>query len=417
MPLRRRAALRAAILAFLTCALLIPVIPSAACASGHINLFLGGFPADANPNGQPFYAVAEDQLSTSFRVVRRSDDCKFIPAATDYSAADGTARNGSDFHLPAGRTPPMDDPNHSSGNPPYRDIPVEVTNDVIAEAGLEHAQIRLSNPSPDATLAHPSAAPLYFIDDDGLGSRVLLLPSYTQSETHTEVLIPVFRAGPAAGAATVSYAITPGGPAPAQADDFGGSSSGTVTFGSATDRVEVIRFSITNDRQPEPPETLQISLTGPTGASIEQATMTFTIQDNEEAGRPKSRLHHPRHRKTYPADSYRIREIHLFTEDPGGSGVVGAQLAVRRTSPNGRCAWLRGQRFRPGKCSRGTWNRMDVYEPGYFYYYRLRRPLAPSVGGGVESYTAYARATDGAGNVERVRKGRTRNTFEISRKR
>ena len=421
MPLHvsssKRALRRVVILSLVASAQLVPLSSSSACASGHINLLLSGFPPEANPDAQPFYAVAEDQLGTSFRVQRRSDDCSFTSAAADYAAVDGTATNGGDFHLPPGRTQPMDDPNpkHSGGEPSYRDISVQVVNDVLTESGVEHTEIRLSNPSPGATLAWPSAAPLYIIDDDGIGSRLSLLPTYTQSETHADVRVPLFRAGPAAGAATVSYSVGPGGPSPAQAGDFGGSTTGTVAFGPA-DRVEVIRFSIVNDGEPEPPETLQISLSGPTGAAVEQGMTTFTIQDNEEGEPPRSRLHHPRHRKTYPADDYRIREIHVFTEDPGGSGVVGAQLALRSTAANGRCAWLRGQRFRAGKCSREAWNRMGVYEPGYFYYYRLRRSLALSVGT-IKSYTAYARATDGAGNVERGRKGLTRNTFEISQPR
>jgi hypothetical protein len=106
-------------------------------------------------------------------------------------------------------------------------------------------------------------------------------------------------------------------------------------------------------------------------------------------------LHHPRHRWRYPYNDYRIREIHVFTEDEqGGSGVVQVDLALRRRMTNGKCAWWNGKRFRGGDCSDRLWRRMKVYEPGTFYYYRIKA-IGSSVGTRVKNYTAYGRAIDG----------------------
>jgi hypothetical protein len=53
------------------------------------------------------------------------------------------------------------------------------------------------------------------------------------------------------------------------------------------------------------------------------------------------------------------------------------------------------------------------YEPDFFYH--RFKALRPSVGK-IESYTAFSRALDGAGNLERdFERGRNNNTFEIKK--
>jgi hypothetical protein len=57
-----------------------------------------------------------------------------------------------------------------------------------------------------------------------------------------------------------------------------------------------------------------------------------------------------------------------------------------------------------------------VYEAGHFYYFRVKA-LAPSVGTRTRNYTAFARAIDGAGNIESLlQPKRNRNTFEVKPK-
>jgi hypothetical protein len=92
------------------------------------------------------------------------------------------------------------------------------------------------------------------------------------------------------------------------------------------------------------------------------------------------------------------------------------ELALRRKMMKGKCGWWNGKRFRRGDCSKPLWRTMKAYEPGKFYYYRIKA-LAPSVGTRIMNYTGYARAIDGAGNVESLlQPKRNRNTFEIRRK-
>jgi hypothetical protein len=54
---------------------------------------------------------------------------------------------------------------------------------------------------------------------------------------------------------------------------------------------------------------------------------------------------------------------------------------------------------------------MGVYEPDFFF---IRMPALQPSRGTIETYTAFSRATDGAGNKEqRFEKGRNANTFDI----
>jgi hypothetical protein len=179
------------------------------------------------------------------------------------------------------------------------------------------------------------------------------------------------------------------------------------------ERVKLLALAIVNDQIKEADETVQIDLQG----AVSPTSKVVTILDNEEGIAPRSKLHHPRHKWRYPHNDYRVREIHIFTNDEqGGSGVVKVELALRQRMKDGKCGWWNGKRFRRGNCSDPVWRPTKVYEAGHFYYYRLKA-LTSSVGTRIRNYTAYARAIDGAGNVESLlQPRRNRNTFEVKRK-
>ena len=132
---------------------------------------------------------------------------------------------------------------------------------------------------------------------------------------------------------------------------------------------------------------------------------------------PNSRFHHPKHGEAYPREDYRIRELHIYAGDNhGGQGVRSVEVALRRTSRKGACAWWDGQRFVAGACDTPLWHQTPAYDEGYFHYYRIPA-LRPSMKTKVREYTAFSRATDRAGNVEQsFQDGRNVNTFEISKK-
>lgn len=384
----------------------------AACASNHIAADLIGLPPEATSRAF-YYWTEPDTGSTgaTFTIRVFGDDCSEPKIRIDYGTVGGTAQPGVDYG-PTSGTAELVLPVHAED---WRPVTVPVNSDSEVEAVVEWTDIVLSNPI-GARLSTPFTAPLLIIDSDGSTPRVAFDGApYAQSETAPGVRVPVFRAGSATGSTSITYSIGPTGQRPAALGaDYMGASPGTVSFGPG-ERVKTIDLTLVNDAVAEPPETLAITMTG--AEVVSPSTTTFTILDNEEGIAPTSKLHHPRHRWRYPYNDYRLREIHVFTEDElGGSGVVQVELALRRRLTSGKCAWWNGKRFRGGDCSEKLWRRMKVYEPGYFYYYRIRA-IGPSVGTLVMNYTAYARATDGAGNVESVLQARrNRNTFEVKRR-
>lgn len=349
-------------------------------------------------------------VDARFTVRVRGDDCSGPTILVNYATSGGTAQPGADFDPQAG-TAALSLPEHADDS---MDVPVPVKFDGLVESVTETTDILLSNPV-GARLDAPSNAVLFIIDSDGTTRVALDGAPYSQSESTPGVRIPVFRAGSVAGPSSVAYSITPGATNPGTAGaDYAATTPGTISF-APNERVKTIDFSLVNDSIGEPPENLTVSLSG--GDVVAPSTTTFTILDNEEGMPPRSKLHHPRHRWRYPHNDYRIREIHVFTKDElGGSGVVEVELALRRRTMSGKCAWWNGKRFRGGDCSEKVWRGMKVYEPGFFYYYRIKA-LGPSVGTRILNYTAYARSIDGAGNVENLlQQRRNRNTFEIKRK-
>jgi hypothetical protein len=387
----------------------------AACAAfNHLRGKLDGF--DVPAGLQSFFARVESAPQATFRVRNVGDDCVGSLLTATYTTKEVSATANVDYIPVAGQTQPLNDEAHPEDDPAptAQDVNVPIINDTD-EPVVESTQISLSVPA-GAALSEPSSAPLYIVDDDGVTRVGLDTYPYAQSETVSGVEIPVFRAGTdVSGSTTVSYSFTPGPQNPATSgQDFQGT-PGSVTF-QPNERWKLIPMTILEDGVAEPPETLQITIQG-AGVVPTSSTATLTIVDNEEGIAPTSKLHHPRHRWRYPYNDYRLREIHVFTKDElGGSGVVAVELALRRKLLSGKCGWWNGKRFRAGDCSEKLWRRMKVYEPGYFYYARMKA-IGPSVGTNVMNYTAYARAIDGAGNVESLLKlRRNRNTFEVKRK-
>jgi uncharacterized delta-60 repeat protein len=123
---------------------------------------------------------------------------------------------------------------------------------------------------------------------------------------------------------------------------------------------------------------------------------------------PSTEISHPADGRTY--GQLGVQAFRGSASD-ALSGVVRVEVALRQTLANGRCRWL-GRRggFDAGGCDRPGWLRAD----GTFsWLFELPRVLPESVGA-IASYRAYARAFDGAGNVERrFQRGRNANTFEV----
>ena len=356
---------------------------------------------------RPLYWIAENGGQLTFTVRIIGSGCDGSTSTIEYEVEDGSATTPADYtHVEQ----PVTFVN-TVGHPESDTRNVNITDDAFpVDAPAEFATVTLTGAS-GGSLIPPTSAPIIIVDDDGPTSRFAMVDgTYSESETSASGGVPVFRAGNATQAATINYTLTPGSASPGS--DYQGTASGTLTF-QPGDRMELIPIRVVDDAAQEPSETFEVSISG---TGTEGTTkVTFTIIDNEEKLPPSSSLHHPNQGKRYPASKFLIREIHIFTEDSGGAGVVAAEFALRRNMKDRSCGWWTGKKFRTGKCDAERWLKTGEYETDFFFI-RLKE-LPPSIGP-VLDYTAYSRAIDGAKNVEEdFEVGRNANTFEIKKPR
>jgi hypothetical protein len=418
--MRNRHVLRAAmILSAVTASLLVPLGGEAAAActgTFHARGLLTGFPPLA---GSVFYAAREGNSATATIAVTPgcSDSAPGIDFVhVQFVTEPGTANSPADYQENDGQTSLLCADVHGQCGPPSQNVTLTMGSTGTEEAAVEAFRFRLTGTTPTFTspnLQAPFSVPVYVVDADG-PARAALEPgiTYSRSESFANILIPVFAAG-TSPPSSVSYTLTPGSSAPATpGQDFQDLSGGSVSLAGG---VGFINIGIVNDKIGEGPESVTITLGGTVDGS---ASTTFTIEDNEESSKPSSRFHHPRQGWRYKKSDYRIREVHIFTQDnPGGSGVVATQFALRRNMKNKDCFWLTKGGWKKQDCNNREWLGTQWDPIGELWRYRLKQ-LKSSVGTRIKDYTAFGRAIDGAGNVESdFVKKRNANTFEIKRSR
>jgi Calx-beta domain len=387
---------------------LAEVPASAACADVYPAMALGPFPPEAQTTTQLFYA-SDGQASGSFNVQWTGFSCgRHLPVNAEYSDVPGSATEPADYGVPSGqRTPDVCDVGCALTQ---ATISFPITIDGLAEPVTELFTITLSNPQ-GGSIDTPSSAPFVLVDADGSPRVAFDDLKYEQSESYETLSVAVWRAGSVSTPTTVTYTVGPGSSNPATVnEDYRVVSPNPLVFNPG-DRVELITLSIVNDKLGEGDETVLLELQG----AVPPTTKTVTILDNEESVRPTSRLHHPRHGWRYRKSDFRIREVHVFANDEGGAGVVGAQLGLRRNMKGGECQWLTNKGWQKRECSNREWLHMHYETSGDLWLHRVRQ-LKSSVGTRIKSYTAFSRAIDGAGNVEKeFKEKRNANTFEVKR--
>jgi hypothetical protein len=402
--------------------LLVPAT-AGACSFTHLGVRWGSFQAPLNDLGPTFFYMAvEPPVSSSVPVTIKGtgDDCTNPPqpvvASYQVSAPpSGTTRAataGVDYTAiyPPRTTGPLYG-YHAQGPTEHVDT-VPVLSDVLPETVVEQAQALLTGTADGGRLDFPFDVPFYIVDDDGPDRASFENAGpFERSETYGVITVPVFRAGPAATAATYDLSAAGSSTNPATAGEDYKPVPASVSF-AAGERVKLVTVEIVNDGRFEEPEELTLTLTNPgTVLPDDPVTATVRILNSLGASVIESRLHHPRQRFTYRASDYRIREVHIFTQAGQGAPISTAQFALRRNSKGGRCDWWTGKRFKKGDCQNERWLGTDRYEPDFFYI-RLDQ-LAPSKGK-IKSYTAYSRAENGTGEIEAFfEKGRNQNTFEV----
>ena len=133
-------------------------------------------------------------------------------------------------------------------------------------------------------ITQPSSVTLTITDDDGAPTLSIDSPSVTEGNSGSANLTFTVTLSPASGRqVTVAYAEGTGGTATA-GTDYTALSGGTLTF-SAGDTSKTVTVSVRGDTTDEPNETVVVTLSSPTNATVSATagTGTGTINDDDAA--------------------------------------------------------------------------------------------------------------------------------------
>ncbi|WP_295133221.1 Calx-beta domain-containing protein [uncultured Reyranella sp.] len=188
-----------------------------------------------------------------------------------YGTADGTAKAGQDYIAQTGTLTFA--PGETS-----RTINVKVAGDTAIEAN-ETLKINLTSPT-GATIANSSATGTIVNDD----ARISVADAtVTEGNNGTSNLaFTVTLSAAASGPVTVAYATSD---VSAKAGQDYAARSGTLTF-AAGETSKVVLVPVTGDTTVEANETLKLTLSSPTGATIDDGVATGTIVNDDVAPPP-----------------------------------------------------------------------------------------------------------------------------------
>ena len=352
-----------------------------------------------------FEVVESPSAAGALTIIRTGHG--MMRGTVDYSTADGTAEAPSDYQARTG-TVSLQAPDAAT------EVQITVVDDTEVEEP-ETVDVALSNPSdaPGMILRFPYTGSMTIIDNDGPARISLAAATYSNFENRSTIQFSIIRSGDASGESSVSLETQDG--TAVAGDDYTQISPTSVEFAPG-ERVKRQTISLINDSAAEEPEQLSVSLSDPQGATAAEpsAAQVEILDDDSESSDttpPVTNIHRPRHGAKYKTTSPYAKELHVSPGDEG-SGLDKVELALRKKKRNGKCAWYRGSEFRPGSCSSKKWVRLKTK---LFIVYQLKERLKPAtVKTGIKNYTAFARAVDRAGNVERqFEAGRNKMTFKI----
>ncbi len=169
--------------------------------------------------------------------------------------------------------------------------------------------------------------------------------TYSVSEAGPTATITVTRTGSAAGAVSVNYA-TSNGTATAGSDYT--TASGTLSWIDGETTSKTFTVAITNDTLVEPDETINLTLTSPTGGAIlgSQSTAVLTILDND--GPPILRFENSSYSVSEGAGTATIRVLRTGS----AAGAVSVNYATSNgtatagsdyTAASGTLSWIDGE--------------------------------------------------------------------------
>ncbi len=195
-----------------------------------------------------------------------------------YSVTGGTATgSGTDFTLADGTLTfvPTD---------VTEDIVLTIINDTLDESD-ETIIVTLINPT-NTSLGTITVHTYTIVDNDGVPTVSFDSPTSSGPETSTTVALPVSLSNPSASTVSVDFNLT-GGTASNVAQDF--SLGGDTLSFNPGETAKTIDIPLTDDTLDEIDETIEVTLSNPTNATLGiNPVHTYTIIDDEFADTPDS---------------------------------------------------------------------------------------------------------------------------------
>ncbi|WP_299690007.1 Calx-beta domain-containing protein [Hydrocarboniphaga sp.] len=225
--------------------------------------------------GSATYSVLESAGSVAITVTRTGGSTG--SASIDYATANGSAVAGSDYTAKSGTL------TWASGDAASKTFTIAIANDTLSESN-ETLQVRLSS-ATGASLGSPATATVTITDDDTgttAGNLAFSSSSWTAAENAGVATITVKRSGGSAGAVTVGYASSNGS---ATAGSDYSAVSGTLSWANGDAANKTFTLPISDDAAAEANETVNFTLSAPTGGATLGTTKTslLTITDNDGA--------------------------------------------------------------------------------------------------------------------------------------
>ncbi len=218
------------------------------------------------------YSVSEGVGTATITVTRTGGSTGSV--GVDYATSDGTATAGSDYTAASGTLSLADGVTSDT-------FSITIADDATIEPD-ETVNLTLSNPIGGAVLGANATAVLNIQDDDAPGTLQFSAASYSISESGGSATITVTRTGGSAGSVSVDYA-TSDGTATAGSDYTAAGGTLSLADGVTSDTFSV---TIADDGTDEPDETVNLTLSNPTGGAVLGANTTavLTIQDDDGPG-------------------------------------------------------------------------------------------------------------------------------------
>jgi len=247
--------------------------------------------ATLGANAVHTYTILDNDaaVSVDFDLVSSSGDESVTPASlsvslsavsgrtvtVDFAVTGGTAVDPDDYAIAA--SPLTFDPGVTQ-----QDVVITVVDDGLVESD-ETIEVTLSNPV-NATLGANTVHTYTILDNDVYPTVEFDLVSSSGDESVTPASLAVSLSSSSQDTVTVDYAVT-GGDATGGGVDYT-LAAGTLTF-DPNDVSETIDIAIVDDGEAESDETIEVTLSNPSNATLGANTIhTYTILDNDGVAPP-----------------------------------------------------------------------------------------------------------------------------------